>query len=487
MTNMFAKVEKPLAQRSLKPRNGLAIQKKLKVGPPNDKYEQEADAMADKVLSMPSKSKGEVQRKCAACAQEEAQTKPLANLITPLVQRQEEDKEQPPAQPKLIQKQEEDKEQPPAQTKLIQKQEEEKEEPGQAKLIQKVEEDKEQPPAQPKLIQKNEEEKEEPAQTKLIQKQEEEKEEPAQTRLIQKQDEEKEEPAQTKRIQRKEESEAGSSVESRLSSSKGGGSPLSGGTKDYMESRFGTDFSGVKVHTDSNAVQMNKELGAQAFTHGNDIYFNQGKYDTGSSSGKHLLAHELTHTVQQGGVTRMKSYLASRKIDRMQIQRNGPIGPIFPEKEKPKSKEVTVIDDSDLTGWLAAFTRTGEIYMTNVENMVTNILKAIGSIRISRLNILDHGNKYGIQIGNDFIHLGNINKFSKSLNKLRGKFTSGGFVHLQHCDVGQNLNLIKAFSKQVGAPVYAGTGAHNPIYRFNFGDYVRCEPSGECKTKVGRP
>ena len=67
-----------------------------------------------------------------------------------------------------------------------------------------------------------------------------------------------------------------------------------------MEGAFGTDFSSVRVHTDSSAVQMNKELGAQAFTNGSDIYFNEGKFDTGSSGGQHLLAHELTHTVQQG-------------------------------------------------------------------------------------------------------------------------------------------------------------------------------------------
>ncbi len=46
---------------------------------------------------------------------------------------------------------------------------------------------------------------------------------------------------------------------------------------------------------------MNKGLGAQAFTHGSDIYFNEGKYDPDSNSGKRLLAHESTHTVQQGG------------------------------------------------------------------------------------------------------------------------------------------------------------------------------------------
>ncbi|MEM7660106.1 MAG: DUF4157 domain-containing protein, partial [Bacteroidota bacterium] len=91
------------------------------------------------------------------------------------------------------------------------------------------------------------------------------------------------------------------SLENQLNSSKGGGSPLPEDTRSGMEDAIGSDFSGVRIHTDSSAVQMNQDLGAQAFTHGNDIYFNSGKYDPGSESGQHLLAHELTHTVQQGG------------------------------------------------------------------------------------------------------------------------------------------------------------------------------------------
>ena len=90
------------------------------------------------------------------------------------------------------------------------------------------------------------------------------------------------------------------SLESQLNSSKGGGSALPDSTRVEMEGAFGADFSPVRIHTDSSAVQMNKDLGAQAFAHGSDIYFGAGKYDTGSSSGNELLAHELTHTVQQG-------------------------------------------------------------------------------------------------------------------------------------------------------------------------------------------
>jgi hypothetical protein len=68
-----------------------------------------------------------------------------------------------------------------------------------------------------------------------------------------------------------------------------------------MEPRFGADFSGVRVHTDRESAQMNRELSAQAFTHGRDIYMGEGKYNPGSDAGKRLLAHELTHVVQQGG------------------------------------------------------------------------------------------------------------------------------------------------------------------------------------------
>lgn len=108
------------------------------------------------------------------------------------------------------------------------------------------------------------------------------------------------------------ESQASSHVENQINSSRGGGSLMDLGTKNFMESRFGTDFSDVKIHTGSQAVQMSRELNAQAFTVGNDVYFNEGKYSPNTDNGKHLLAHELTHTVQQS----KSSGLAMRRIQR---------------------------------------------------------------------------------------------------------------------------------------------------------------------------
>jgi hypothetical protein len=94
---------------------------------------------------------------------------------------------------------------------------------------------------------------------------------------------------------------ASGDLESRLNTSKGGGSALAPEVRAFMEPRFGADFSSVRVHTGGEAVQMNRELGAQAFAHGSDVYFGAGK----SPGNNELTAHELTHVVQQtGGVQR---------------------------------------------------------------------------------------------------------------------------------------------------------------------------------------
>jgi Restriction endonuclease fold toxin 3/Domain of unknown function (DUF4157)/Putative RNase-like toxin, toxin_1 len=84
-------------------------------------------------------------------------------------------------------------------------------------------------------------------------------------------------------------------LESKLN--KGGGSPLPNEVKSFMEPRFGSDFSQVRVHTDVSSMQMNKDLNAQAFTHASNIYFGAGK----SPGNNDLTAHELTHVLQQTG------------------------------------------------------------------------------------------------------------------------------------------------------------------------------------------
>jgi hypothetical protein len=79
----------------------------------------------------------------------------------------------------------------------------------------------------------------------------------------------------------------------------GGGSPLDTPTRSFMEERLGHDFSDVRVHTDGKASESAKSVNAQAYTVGNDIVFQSDKYAPDSDPGKRMLAHELTHVVQQ--------------------------------------------------------------------------------------------------------------------------------------------------------------------------------------------
>ncbi len=74
---------------------------------------------------------------------------------------------------------------------------------------------------------------------------------------------------------------------------------LDGKTNDKMESFFNADFSDVRIHSNPESHQLNESIQAKAFTHGTDIYFNKGEYNPNTAGGSHLLAHELTHVVQQ--------------------------------------------------------------------------------------------------------------------------------------------------------------------------------------------
>ncbi|MFM2376616.1 MAG: hypothetical protein RLZZ165_1713, partial [Bacteroidota bacterium] len=104
-----------------------------------------------------------------------------------------------------------------------------------------------------------------------------------------------------------------SDFESRLETARGGGAPLPASTRGRMEQQMGADFSGVKVHTDAQSDEMNRAIQAKAFTTGQDVFFRQGAYDPGSRGGQELIAHELTHVVQQnGGAVQRSTHLIQR-------------------------------------------------------------------------------------------------------------------------------------------------------------------------------
>jgi len=95
--------------------------------------------------------------------------------------------------------------------------------------------------------------------------------------------------------------EASPELETTINQESGKGQPLPEDIGAKMGDAFGEDFSHVRVHTDSKAKELNQAVNAKAFTTGADIFFNQGAYNPNSKSGQELIAHELTHVVQQGG------------------------------------------------------------------------------------------------------------------------------------------------------------------------------------------
>ncbi|MEH2179311.1 eCIS core domain-containing protein [Nostoc sp.] len=90
-------------------------------------------------------------------------------------------------------------------------------------------------------------------------------------------------------------------LETSINQARGGGVAMADNIRQPMEEAFGADFSGVKVHTDGQSDQLNRSIQARAFTTGQDVFFRSGEYNPGSRGGQELLAHELTHVVQQSG------------------------------------------------------------------------------------------------------------------------------------------------------------------------------------------
>lgn len=254
------------SQQKVQAKEDTFFQPKLAVGQPGDKFEREADTVADQVVNKQASGNNALQRKEISAVQakgmpeaEKEKEKPLQKKDDPL----KKDEEKPAAAAPEAKKEEE----LPVQKKddPLKKEEE--------KPVQKMDDP----------LKKEEE--------KPIQKKEE----------MEKREEKGDEvPVMTKResnSHKQADSRAG--LEQRLQK-RSGGNALSPQVAAEMGRAIGADFNGVRIHTGEDAVQMNRDLGAQAFTHGKDIYFNSGKYDPATANGKHLLAHELTHVVQQG-------------------------------------------------------------------------------------------------------------------------------------------------------------------------------------------
>jgi heme-degrading monooxygenase HmoA len=147
------------------------------------------------------------------------------------------------------------------------------------------------------------------------------------TPLIQRQEKTEDEDEKETPVQRQSDGQrtsVESGVEHGIEQARGSGQSLPGDLRARMERSFGADFSGVRIHADADSDSLNRAVQARAFTTGQDLFFKRGEYNPGSRSGQQLIAHELTHVVQQ----------SSRRTNGLLLQRQGDVSTTIQEDRK---------------------------------------------------------------------------------------------------------------------------------------------------------
>jgi hypothetical protein len=193
-------------------------------------------------------------------------------------------------------------------------------------------------------------------------------------------------------IQRKGEGERGVAPAdaTEIANAKAAGAPLPAGVKRFMEPRFGADFGKVRIHTGDRAAALSHRLNAQAFTHGNHIFFGSGKFKPDSREGKTLIAHELTHTIQQGAtVQRSAEVTVSERSGGAEVQR-------FPGMDTALK---FIADAANAIPGFRMFTiviGVNPIDMSAVDRSAANILRAVVEFMPGGILITKALDAYGI-------------------------------------------------------------------------------------------
>ena len=161
---------------------------------------------------------------------------------------------------------------------------------------------------------------------------------------------------------------SGGDVPARIQASLAGGTPLPASVRRFMEPRFGASFANVRVHTDANAASLSRQLAALAFTTGNHIFFARDQFQPETAAGRELIAHELTHTIQQSAVIQRQQDVRVAQTVPVQIQRAGVAVPDF------------IADKINLLPGFRMFTLVlgvNPITMNAVDASPANILRAV--------------------------------------------------------------------------------------------------------------
>ena len=347
----------PLLTHSFGRVSVFPIQAKLTIGQPNDKYEQEADRVASQVvqqISNPATAQpttGQSLQRMEEPEEEELQAKPQISaiqrsLFPPMVQRMDMTEEEEELQAKPIIS--------PIQRSLL------------SPTLQREDLSDEDEDLQPKsslqrslispVVQRMDTpEEEEELQTKPIIS-------PIQRSLFSPVVQRTTHPVELM-LQRREAiagGEASTNLDSAINSARGGGQSLEPGLQQSMGQAMRADFSEVRIHTDAKSDQLNQSIQAKAFTTGQDVFFRQGEYQPGSWRGQELIAHELTHVVQQKG---KKQTTARRRGKRHQscilkgesrrVREEVDVGIQRAVLEKPTDSEISLKDATDTIHFLS--------------------------------------------------------------------------------------------------------------------------------------
>ncbi len=187
-------------------------------------------------------------------------------------------------------------------------------------------------------------------------------------------------------------------VENSISTLRGGGQPLPESARAFYEPRFGADFSGVRVHTGSHAAETAGSINARAFTVGNNIAFGGGQFAPGSQEGRKLLAHELTHVLQQSGATAAVQETPDDPLSRRPIM---PLGTVRVQPDWLDDVKAAVSDtyDSASSGVSGAYgtvtSAAGDAYDTAASTVGTVTKKISDGVKVAVSTVSSAGQAVG--------------------------------------------------------------------------------------------
>jgi hypothetical protein len=160
-----------------------------------------------------------------------------------------------------------------------------------------------------------------------------------------------------------------SNLAAEIQASSAGGSPLPLSVRRFMEPRFKADFSQVKVHTGDRAAKLNRQLNAKAFAVGNNVFFGKGQFRPETNEGRELIAHELTHTIQQGAAVQRSEDVTVSTGAPVQVQRLG-----ISDALDHFAKHANLIPGFRM---LTVVLGVNPINMSRVERSAANIMRAV--------------------------------------------------------------------------------------------------------------